>query len=313
MATRGTRERPRYKQLPAGNAKRVFGADDWLGCLNLLTPARTVAATGLVKTGRVFSLNASIINWNNPGFFSASGLRSAPKHTVLPGKREFASDDVLDGFNPQSSSQWDHFLHFGDGPSQCYYNGHTGTSIGIDRWAERGIAGRAVLLDVGRWAEQVGRHLDWRVRDLIHTADLEGCADAQKVTIEEGTILLIRTGWETAYASLSQADRAALPSNNPVSLGLEPTEAMAARLWDWGVAAVAADNPTLEAYPLSIDGFTLHGSLLGRLGIPIGELWLLDRLADECAAERRYEFLLTSAPLNVPGGVSSPPNALAIL
>jgi hypothetical protein len=46
--------------------------------------------------------------------------------------------------------------------------------------------------------------------------------------------------------------------------------------------------------------------------MPIGELWWLDDLAADCAADGVYEFLFTSAPLNVSGGVGSPPNALAI-
>ena len=35
-------------------------------------------------------------------------------------------------------------------------------------------------------------------------------------------------------------------------------------------------------------------------------------LAADCAADGRYEFMFTSAPLNLPSGVASPPNALAI-
>jgi hypothetical protein len=62
-----------------------------------------------------------------------------------------------------------------------------------------------------------------------------------------------------------------------------------------------------------IEEYVLHAPLLTRLGIPIGELWLLDRLANECHAAGRYEFLITSAPMNLVGGVSSPANALAIL
>jgi hypothetical protein len=46
--------------------------------------------------------------------------------------------------------------------------------------------------------------------------------------------------------------------------------------------------------------------------MPIGEMWWLEDLAADCASDGVYEFMLTSAPLNVPGGVGSPPNALAI-
>jgi hypothetical protein len=56
----------------------------------------------------------------------------------------------------------------------------------------------------------------------------------------------------------------------------------------------------------------LHFSLLGLLGIPIGELFDLDAVADDCATDGRYTCLFTSAPLNLSAGVASPPNALAL-
>ena len=53
-------------------------------------------------------------------------------------------------------------------------------------------------------------------------------------------------------------------------------------------------------------------ALIGLLGMPIGELWNLDPLAGACAADRRWSFLLTAAPLTVVGGVGSPANAIAL-
>jgi hypothetical protein len=52
--------------------------------------------------------------------------------------------------------------------------------------------------------------------------------------------------------------------------------------------------------------------LLGQFGMAIGELWWLDELAEDCAADGIHEFLLTSAPLNTRGGYGSTANALAI-
>jgi len=100
-------------------------------------------------------------------------------------------------------------------------------------------------------------------------------------------------------------------------------------LWNAHVAAIAADNPAVEVWPpgagLDADErravrsdpsrapeVFVHTALLPLLGLPLGELWDLDALADDCAADGVYEFLLTSAPLNVRHGVASPPNALAI-
>lgn len=56
----------------------------------------------------------------------------------------------------------------------------------------------------------------------------------------------------------------------------------------------------------------LHDTLLGLWGTPIGELWDLEELSEECKRQNRWTFFLTSSPLNIAGGVASPPNALAI-
>ena len=57
----------------------------------------------------------------------------------------------------------------------------------------------------------------------------------------------------------------------------------------------------------------LHQWFLALFGLHIGELWSLKALSEYCARTKKYTFLLTSVPLNVPGAIGSPPNALAIL
>lgn len=57
----------------------------------------------------------------------------------------------------------------------------------------------------------------------------------------------------------------------------------------------------------------LHQWLLPHAGIPIGELLNLEALADACATHKKWSFLFTSAPLNIRGGIASPPNAIALL
>jgi hypothetical protein len=46
--------------------------------------------------------------------------------------------------------------------------------------------------------------------------------------------------------------------------------------------------------------------------MPLGELWQLGALAEDCAADGVYEMFLTSAPMNLPGASGTPANALAI-
>ena len=101
----------------------------------------------------------------------------------------------------------------------------------------------------------------------------------------------------------------------PPSIGLEQSEEMAEWLWN-NFSAAAGDHPTLEAFPPKhisdhIPHF-LHEVMIAGWGMPIGELFDLEALADHCEKTGRYEFFLTSKPCNVPGGVASPPNAIAI-
>jgi hypothetical protein len=52
--------------------------------------------------------------------------------------------------------------------------------------------------------------------------------------------------------------------------------------------------------------------MLSGFGLPIGELFDLEALAEECKKQQLWEFFVTSMPLNLYGGVGSPPNAMAI-
>lgn len=59
--------------------------------------------------------------------------------------------------------------------------------------------------------------------------------------------------------------------------------------------------------------FLLHEVLLSGWGCPIGEMFDLEGLAEECRKRGRWSFFFCSEPMNVKGGVASPPNAIAIL
>ena len=75
---------------------------------------------------------------------------------------------------------------------------------------------------------------------------------------------------------------------------------------------MASDNVALEVLPVDPTIGFQHRRLIALQGMPIGEVWDLDELAQECARDSVYEFMLVSSPLNLPGGVGSPPNAYAI-
>jgi hypothetical protein len=319
---------PSYDELPvtpgapAGSSWGLWGASDVFGCLNLLSAQRVVDAASLVRRGSVFALNWEM-ELPDPPLFSRPGF----EHHVhwLPG--EVGHDDELSGWNTQSSSQWDGFRHIRSA-RHGFYNGVADDEHGIHHWARRGIAGRAVLVDVGRYRAQEGRPLQMDAADPIEVDDVLGAIAAQGTEVRPGDVLLMRTGWTGWYRSLDDAERQKLASKL-ASPGLRPGEATARMLWDLHVAAVAADNPALEVWPpgststgeqrqaasadpdRAMEVF-VHYSLLPLLGLPIGELWDLEALADDCAGDGVYEGLFTSAPLNLRSGVASPPNALVI-
>ena len=315
-------DRPRYSELPGGFAWDLL--DPALGSLELLTPERVAAAAALVRSGRRFSLNLPL-DVPDPPMFG----RQAMRHEVfelLPG---FVLDDKLDNFYPQASTQWDAFSHYAH-RERGYFGGVDNETakagaLGIDAWARVGIAGRGVLVDVARHAAATGQALAVDDATVITPDRLEAAAAWAGVELQTGDILCVRTGWVGYYRSLD-ADRRAELSKASTDYtfrdfrtpGLGPGPAVAEFLWDHGVAAVAVDNPGVEPFgPAMTDGTTafddaLHTRVLAMLGIPLGEFFDFDALAADCEDDGRWEFLFTSAPLAIPGGIGSPPNALAI-
>ena len=307
-----------------GTSWGVYGDDDQLGSLNHLTDERVVRAARLVRLGRRFNLNLSMTEFDPPLIAHRGQL-----HHEVFGLNEFHRDDRLDNFFPQASTQIDSLRHFAH-PDFGFYNGFAGErlvagtrELGIQNVAEAGIAGRGVLLDVARFLAADGRPVDQGLNQQISVDDLDAAAQSQGVSVEPGDILLLRFGWVNHYVRLG----------NPYegrSCGLEQSEKTAAWLWDHQISLVAADNIALEAWPadqsalgpviaeeqgrLDTSSHTgmLHRILIPLLGIHIGELWDLDELAQFCADAGRYEVFVTAEPLNLPGGVGSPANAIAI-
>ena len=311
---------PAYDELPAAaNGTRcawgLFGPQDSVGLINLLDPSRVLDAVATVRTGKVFALNAALDLFDPPLF-----RRPAVQHDVSVIRDGAGLDDTLHNLNPQSSSQWDSLGHVAFRPGE-FYNGATlddvvaGGRNTVDHWARRGIVGRAVLLDLYRTAEEQGRPYDPGTSHSFTVDDLERARLAAGVTVGVGDVLLLRTGFMAWYGALDRSGREAIQTRDGLrACGIEHSEEMARYLWNLHISAIATDCPALEVWPMDYDApfGNLHTVLIGQFGMAIGELWALDALADDCAADRGYDCLLASAPLNMPGGIGSTANALAI-
>jgi len=306
--------RPAYRDLPDGSAWDEL--DPRLGSLELLTPERVAAAARLVRTGTRFALDLPL-DEPSPPFFS----REPYRHDVFSLGAGYVFDDKLDNFFPQSSTQWDGFGHFGH-PTKGFFGGRVATEVeaktlGVDAWAESGIAGRGVLLDVARHAG-IGGDTSFAIGPDL----LAATASAHGVELRAGDVLCVRVGWLAWYRTLDAGRREEVAAGSRDyaferfrTPGLAPGPAIAEYLWDHGVAAIAVDNPGVEPFGPDVirdPGDSVHARVLALLGIPLGEFFDFDALADHCVGDGVYEFLFTSKPLGIPGGLGSPPNALAM-
>jgi len=191
-----TTDLPSYDQLPEAavggrSGWNLFGVEDNAGLLNLQTAEGVLAAASLIRTRRVFSLDAPL-----DGFRFISGVRGAPRHTVIHREGALGFDDVLDNFYPQGSSQWDSLSHVGYAPG-AYRNGASerdvpeGRRNTIEHWARKGIAGRAILLDVQRSREADGRRYAPGTSAAFDVVDLELARRRSGCEYKPGNVMLI--------------------------------------------------------------------------------------------------------------------------
>ena len=322
---------PGSEGFPKDTSWGLFGDSYELGTLNFLTPERVAEAAKLAKTGRRFNLSLPL---NLPSHTQSSETKIRPswmpepkEGEEPPGRKPYThdmflmpdgllKDEVIQNFNPQASSQWDGLGHIRH-PKHGGYNGVSPDDIrpgdesklSIGKWAQAGgIFGRGVLIDVVRNADLFSEPYDPKVFTPITPDIIEGVCERQGVEVRAGDILCFYTGWIEAFA-----DERGDFQVNLLGVGLSPGKEIPRWLWDHRVAAVCADNTGLEAYPWEPQrGRSLHTGLLNFLGMPLGELFDLKHLAADCAADGVYEFFFCAVPLNLPGGVGSPANAVAI-
>jgi len=151
----------------------------------------------------------------------------------------------------------------------------------------------------------------------ITVNQIQEVAKAQGVSFQQGDFLFVRTGWIKWYDSLNEQERIKFGKGDPHHYswaGIENEEESLRFLWDEHFAAVISDCPSFEKFPppdAKLENL-LHNTILGLFGMPIGEMFDCEALADDCAKDKRYECFFVSAPLNKLGGVATPPNAIAI-
>ncbi len=281
-----------------------WGANDQLGTLNLITPAKRREAASLVEDGVTVSMALDLNKQEDE-------LNTSPfEHQVIIaefGGHTGIVDTFSVNYHGYAHSHIDglqHITHKGE-----LYNGMSLESVrpegterlGIQNVGINGVFTRGVLIDMPRFLD-----IDFLpAGTAITVKDLEAWEKEAGVTVGSGDVLLIRTGRWTQVAQEGQwnfMEKAA---------GLHAS--VAAWLKSRDVAVIGCDGVS-DVTPSGVEGLVipLHELVIAGLGMPMLDNLDLEAVAEAAAERGRSTFLFVGAPLRVPGGTGSPLNPLAV-
>jgi kynurenine formamidase len=297
-----------------------WGADDEVGSLNYLGPEQVLAAVRLVSSGKVFTLQRLIGDpkgdpvW--PGrtpaertqILDESDWDEGGKGPAYPGGLHYA-DDKINAFL-QGSTQYDALGHLWyDGKLWNGFDART-TIGGLDKAsvepiAQRGVVGRAVLLDMARFR---GKATLEKGETFTHE-DLIACAKEQGIEIQKRDILIIRTNFLQLF--FEQGDAFFEGFNEP---GLVYSPELVQWFQNMEIPNLVTDTIANEVTtdPNTGVALVLHNALMRNLGVTLTEIADLEKLAADCAEDGQYAFLYVAAPLKVSKGSGSPVNPIVI-
>jgi kynurenine formamidase len=297
-----------------------WGPDDQVGSLNYLTSAEVLRGLQSVRSGKVFTLMLEIGNpageplWPGrmpTGHFMSQdkGSYESGKLETISGGLEYADDVIL--FACHGTTHCDGLGHtWFDGQA---WNGYPAedskgglANANVLAIAERGVVGRAVLLDIARYKGLPNLPMHAQVS----LADLLGTAEAQGTKIEKHDIVVMRTGiFREFYEKGTQAFYGDFD---------EPGLTYEKELLEWfhdmeipvsgtdSLAGEQLNSATVDAV------FPLHAALSRNLGVVFIEAHWLEKWADDCAVDGKYDAFYVASPLKIRIGTASPVNPVVI-
>ncbi|HEY2991789.1 MAG TPA: cyclase family protein [Methylomirabilota bacterium] len=291
-----------------------WGADDQLGTVNFITPAQRKRAASLVSEGvsvscsRPITTDITADTTVQPMRFmvdSGEGRDTAGLERNLQrrGAAEFIGM-VFHGYTITHVDTPAHYFWNGrmyNGRSCNLITSREGAQVEAVDLLRDGIVTRGVLLDV---AAQKGRWLE--SGEGVLPEDLEAAEKAQGVRVEPGDVLLVRTGY--------YARRRAEGPRSPMKDGT-PAVHVASLPWirERSVAMLGTDTHNdVTPLPYPKIGNALHVVSLVAMGMWLIDNGNLEELAQACAKYRRWQFMLTVAPLVLERVTGSPVNPIAV-
>ena len=284
-----------------------WGQDDELGTLNFLGPAEVVAACKLVTHGRRISLSRQLDTRSGP-----DNQRPALHYMTRMAERSdseptFYMDFFGTDYHGKSVSHIDALCHVAY--NGLLYNGRRGdktvnstgsTFVAISALAS-GVVGRGVLLDAPR-----ARRVDWLEPPCaLSSEDLDEIASTLGVELRRGDIVLVRTGHVRRRQTLGPWDA----DVSSAGLGASSLRLLA----DRQVALLGSDGDN-DSHPSSVAGILhpVHILAMNAMGMCLLDNLDLEALSSACEQAGTFQFLLTVAPLIIPGGTGSPVNPIAV-
>ena len=299
-----------FAQTPAGPEwwPAEWGPDDERGAANLITPAKVLEATALIREGRIYELGREY-EPSMPLFGNRHFSLTIPGLPTVISNAENAvvfNDEVVSGELGQIGTQFDGLGHVGtamDG-DYVFYNGFKlsefGTAYGLTKLGIENVGAlftRGVLLDVARYkgVERLEPTYIITVEDIEGTLEMQGIDE-----MRAGDAVLFHTGW----GQLWNVD-------NDTYGASEPGPGITAIKWlaEKRILLTGADNFAMEAIPgenpaRAIEG---HQWLISRGIYNIENLDLAALAADEV-----YEFAFIFAPMKLTGATGAPGNPIAV-
>jgi len=286
-----------------------WGPKDEIGRLNLMTAESRARVLSRIRGDKAYDLSVEYFigmpSWQAAGDpHYQLWMTHTPQGTIVSDPLGVGAEmNAHVGYSGAAISMYTHtgthidaLNHFG--LNGKIYNGFSAAEqLGDRGWRVTGaeklppLVARAVLLDVAKHKRVAMLPSAYRVtRD-----DLLGTLREERVKLEKGDIVLIRTGRMQVY----QDSKAYM--TDPPGLGLDAAKFL---VEDGGAMVVGADNLSFEAFPSeqTSNYIPVHTYLLAQQGVPIMELVYLEDLARDGV----YELAFIGGSLKLRGADAAP-------
>lgn len=298
-----------------------WGPNDQTGATNRVTPAVTKAAAAEIQSGKVVTMSYPLTD-GIPLFGSRFTKTILTATSLAPGA-SFGENQLTymeDTWLSQShvGTHLDGLGHIGR--QDCYFNQipmgkfinqNNMTKLGLEH--VKSFATRGVLIDAVKVFQQAGKFkgnpackkpcLDKGT--VITAADIQAGLKMYNVTLREGDIVIVHTGWGDIFEQFP-AQNALYNSGEP-GIGKDAAQWLASQK----VVGVGADTWAVEVIPGESpkEAFIVHNILITDNGIHIMENVRTDLMAAEAAATGRSTFFFN---MTVPKAVGMTGNFVAI-